>query len=211
MIGASNIFTCSKRVIKHFKWVENHLPTCTEIMLFHTGVSIRFMGVELTSGISRVCLSDIGEQLPGAKAMVGVPDTVEGPALVCVTNNPNCCRSVDNPNGGGVGDWTINGFSAPGMYANPQSRIYRNRGTGLVRINYQPSTEGADPPLVLIGQYCCTIPDMSGVFQTLCVEVNSKLSIKQTIENIYSLFSFLQMQFAIHQLCHYLLLPVRLL
>ena len=132
-------------------------------MLFHTGVSIRFMGVELTSGISRVCLSDIGEQPSQANATAGVPDTVEGPALVCVTNNRNCCRPVDNPNGRGVGNWTINGFSAPGMYANPQSRIYRNQGTGLVRINYRPSAEGADPPLVLIGQYCCTIPDMSGV------------------------------------------------
>ncbi|XP_064396286.1 uncharacterized protein LOC135343224 [Halichondria panicea] len=156
-------------------WLIRVLPVLMAMWMVnsHNGVSIRFMGVELTRGISRVCLSDIGEQLPGAKAMVGVPDTVEGPALVCVTNNPNCCRSVDNPNGGGVGDWTINGFSAPGMYANPQSRIYRNRGTGLVRINYQPSTEGADPPLVLIGQYCCTIPDMSGVFQTLCIEVNN--------------------------------------
>ncbi len=140
-------------------------------MLFHTGVSIRFMGVELTSGISRVCLSDIGEQPSRANATAGVPDTVEGPALVCVTNNRNCCRPVDNPNGGAVGEWTINGFKAPRMNAEPLACVYSNRGTGLVRINYRPSTEGADPPLLLIGQYCCTIPDMSGVFQRLCVEV----------------------------------------
>ncbi len=134
------------------------------------------MGVELTSGISQVCLSDIGEQLTQDiyNQSDGIPDTVEGTALVCVTNNRNCCRPVDNPNGGVVGDWTINGFQAPSFFGNPRPRIYRNRGTGLVRINYRPSAEGADPPLVLTGEYCCTIPDMSGVMQTLCVEVNSE-------------------------------------
>ncbi len=117
--------------------------------------------MKLTSGISRVCLSDIGEQLPGANATAGVPDTVEGPSLVCVTNNPNCCRPVDSPNGGAVGEWTINGFPALGMNENPSSRLYRNRCIGLVRINYQPNAEGADT-MGVTGQYCCTLPDMSG-------------------------------------------------
>ncbi len=101
--------------------------------------------MELTSGISLVCLRDIGEQLSRANATVGVPDTVEGTALVCVTNNPNCCRPVDNPNGGAVGEWTINGFIIPGINADPSSRLYRNRGTGLVRINHRPSAEGNPP------------------------------------------------------------------
>ena len=144
------------------------------------------MGQELTPGISQVCLSHIGEQLSRANASDG-PDTVEGTALVCVTNNPNCCRPVDHPNTGVVGEWTINGFTAPRMNAKPLARVYSNRGTGLVRINYRPSVEG----MSVTGQYCCTIPDMSGVFQRLCVEVNSELSIKQTIENIFFLFSFL--------------------
>ncbi len=174
-----------------------HVTACISLywlyncLLFHAGVSIRFMGQELTPDISRVCLSHIGEQPQQANATVGVPDREEGPALVCVTNNYKCCRPVDNPNGGGVGYWTINEFTAPGMNAVPLARTYRNRGTGLVRINYRPSAEGADPPLLLIGRYCCTMPDMSGVFRTLCVEVYSELSIKQTIENIFLLFSFL--------------------
>ncbi len=155
--------------------MENPLLTRAEMktktISFHTGVSIRLMGQELTSGISQVCLSDIGEQPSRANATMGVPDTVEGPALVCVTNNRNCCRPVDNPNGGGVGDWTINGFPAPGINAVPLARVYRNRGTGLVRINAQSGIEDA---VGVIGQYCCTIPDMSGVFQELCVEVNSE-------------------------------------
>ncbi len=55
------------------------------------------MGQELTPGISQVCQSDIREQPSQAYATVGVPDREEGPALVCITNNPNCCRPVDNP------------------------------------------------------------------------------------------------------------------
>ncbi len=141
-------------------------------MLFHTGVSIRFMGQELTPGISQVCLSDIGEQPQQANPMAGVPDTVEGPALVCVTDNPNCCRAVDHPGTVQVGQWTVNGFTAPGMNAEPLARVYSNRGTGLVRINYRPNVEGT--AMSVTGRYCCTIPDMSGVMQTLCVEVNSE-------------------------------------
>ena len=141
------------------------------LFLLSLGVSIRLRGQELTNG-SQVCLSNIG-QLSRANVTAGVPDTVEGTALVCATNNRNCCRPVDNPNGGGVGEWKINGFSVPGMNAVPLARLYRNRGTGLVRINYRPNVEGT--AMSETGQYCCTIPDMSGVTQTLCVDfINSK-------------------------------------
>ncbi len=129
------------------------------------------MGVELTDGISQVCLSDIGEQLSPTMAMVGVPDTEEGPTLVCVTDNPNCCRTVDNDSNGAMGDWTINRFPAPGIAADPPPRIYRNRGTGLVRINYRPNAEDADLAVIITGKYCCTAPDMSSVMKTLCVNV----------------------------------------
>ncbi len=127
------------------------------------------MGQELTPGISRVCLSHIGE-LSRANASDG-PDTVEGTALVCVTNNPNCCRPVDHPGTGTIGEWTIRGFPALQMNAVPPPRIYTNRGTGLVRINYRPNVEGADLNVLLTGQYCCTIPDLNGVNQRLCVDV----------------------------------------
>ncbi len=153
----------------------------------HAGVFIRFMGVELTDGISQVCLSDIGEQPSLANAMVGVPDTEEGPTLVCVTDNPNCCRPVDSGGSGAMGDWILNGFPVPSSNDAPSSRIYTNRGTGLVRINYRPNVEGADLAVMIIGEYCCTVPDMSGVMQIRCVEVTSELSIKHTIEKIYSL------------------------
>ncbi len=144
------------------------------------------MGVELTN-ISRVCLRDIGEQPSLANATAGVPDTEEGPALVCVTDNPNCCRPVDTNGSGAMGEWRRNGFAVPGGNDAPSSRIYRNRGTGLVRMNYRPNVEGADLAVMITGKYCCTVPDMSGVMQKRCVEVTSELSIKHTIEKIYSL------------------------
>ncbi|XP_064396285.1 uncharacterized protein LOC135343222 isoform X2 [Halichondria panicea] len=154
-------------------WLIRVLPFFIMMWMVNSqnGVSIRLMGQELTSGISQVCLSDIGEQPSRANISDGVPDTVEGTALVCVTDNPNCCRPVDNPNGGAVGEWRVNEFPVPGMNENPSSRIYRNRGTGQVRINHRPSTEGT--AMSVIGEYCCTIPDMSGAPQTLCVEVTN--------------------------------------
>ncbi len=144
------------------------------------------MGVELTDGISRVCLSDIGEQPSLANPTVGVPDTEEGPALVCVTDKPNCCRPVETSGSGAMGDWMLNGFPV-GSNNEPTSRIYRNRGTGLVRMNYRPNVEGANLAVMITGEYCCTVPDMSNVVQIRCVEVTSELSIKHTIEKIYSL------------------------
>ncbi len=150
------------------------------------------MGVQLTSG-SQVCLSNIGQQPSRANATRGIPDTVEGTALVCVTDNPDCCRPVDHPNTGtgGLGNWVVNGFPVQRMNADPPPRIYMNRGTGLVRINYRPSVEGADLNVRITGQYCCTIPDMSDVMQTLCVDINSELSIKQIIEHTHSSLSYI--------------------
>ncbi len=153
-------------------------------------MSLRLRGQELTSG-SQVCLSNIGEQLSRANASDGIPDTVEGTALVCVTNNRNCCRPVDNPNGGGVGEWIVNGFRVFGMNENPSARIYRNRGTGLVRINYRPGVEGADLDVGVTGQYCCMIPDMSGVMQTLCVDIISEPYLLNRSLRTYSYSSFL--------------------
>ncbi len=122
-----------------------------------------------------------------ANPTVGVPDTEEGPTLVCVTDKPNCCRAVDTSGSGAMGDWMLNGFPVPGSNNEPTSRIHRNRGTRLVRMNYRPGVEGANLAVLVTGEYCCTVPDMSNVMQRRCVEVTSELSIKHTIENIYSL------------------------
>ncbi len=126
----------------------------------YVGVSLRFMGQELNNGSSQVCLRDIGEQ---PSQSLFTPDTAEGLALVCATTNPSCCRVVDGASGG-VGDWTLNGIVAEGTQITPLPLIYRNRGTGLVRLNVQTGA-------VVTGQFCCTIPDNSNITRTLCVDV----------------------------------------
>ncbi len=84
--------------------------------------------------------------------------------MVCTTTNPTCCRAADGTQGGGAGEWTLNGVQAEGTHNMPLPLIYRSRGTGLVRLNVQTGA-------VVTGQFCCTIPDSSNVTRTLCVDV----------------------------------------
>ena len=122
------------------------------------------MGVTLVNGTSQICVSDIG---------LGSDDPTEaGDALVCVTKNTNCCRGGDGGSPGGVGEWFINASIVPGLIAMPNAIAFRNRGTGLVRLNVR-----AGDTLTQVGDYCCEIPDPNGVTQILCVHgVTGELS-----------------------------------
>ena len=122
-----------------------------------------FMGVELVNGTGQICVSDIG---------LGSDDLTEaGDALVCVTDNTTCCRA-DDGSPGGVGEWFINEMMVPGLTVMPSEIVFRNRGTGLVRLNVQ-----SGDTLQQVGEYCCEIPDNSGVTQRLCVHgVTGELS-----------------------------------
>ncbi len=122
------------------------------------------MGQELTNGSSQVCLTDIGQQ----PAVSTTPDTVEGDALVCRTTNPTCCRGADGTPGG-TGEWIFpNGNPVVGTLTMPLPLLYRNRGTGLVRLNIQP---GAEQTSGLTGQYCCILPGDNNIQTTLCVTI----------------------------------------
>ena len=114
-----------------------------------------------------VCLRDIGEQESLSSPMRGTPDDVRGDALICVTDSDNCCRGVDRTEGAAIGEWKINGGdNVPGSLVTPREDIYRNRGTGFIRLNVR---NGTMPTLV--GQYCCMIPDAMNMMQTVCVTV----------------------------------------
>ena len=114
-----------------------------------------FMGKTLVNGTGQVCVSDIG---------LGSDNPTEaGDALVCVTDNTMCCRGVDGVTGG-VGEWFINGVLVPGLTMMPDAVAFRNRGTGLVRLNVRTGH-----PEIQAGDYCCIIPDSNGVTQILCV------------------------------------------
>ena len=113
------------------------------------------MGVMLTNGTGQFCVRDIGLGSDSA--------TEAGDALVCVTENTMCCRDGDG-SPGGVGEWFINGSRVPGSYEKSYEIMFRNRGTGLVRLNVQSNHTSTQ-----VGDYCCEIPDYNGVTQRLCV------------------------------------------
>ena len=126
---------------------------------------IELNGTRLNNS-SVILLTDIGEQLSGPTSE---PDTVRGDALVCVTDNPNCCRVADGSAGTtGVGEWLFpGGDEVPGIGGSATNMgIYRNRGTSLVRLNRQ-----ADSTQMSIGDYCCELPDRDGDTQRVCVNV----------------------------------------
>ena len=128
------------------------------------GVFIEFKGNRLNSS-SVVRLTDIGEQ-PSDPASQN--DTVRGDALVCVTDNIACCRTVDGADVMGDGSWLFpNGDEVPGIGGSATNMgIYRNRGTSLVRLNRQ-----ADSTQMTTGDYCCEVPDREGDTQRVCVNV----------------------------------------
>ena len=123
---------------------------------------MEFKGNRLNSS-SVVILTDIGEQLSGKQE----PDTLRGDALVCVTTYTPCCRGADG-SPGGAGKWLFpGGAEVPGSRSlTPHMGIYRNRGTGLVRLNREVNSTRD-----VVGQYCCEIPVNSTNMDTLCVNV----------------------------------------
>ncbi len=163
--GTESTVPWSKGSLKEYSAVYN-----ATLWLICSGVSIRFMGQELTNSSSEVCLTDIGQQ-PSVSTTPTTPDTVEGDALVCRTTNSTCCRSADGTPGG-TGEWIQpNGDLVAGTQMGSLPLLYRNRGTGLVRLNVQPQAEQSN---ILTGQYCCTIPDNAqpiSMQTTLCVTI----------------------------------------
>ena len=122
-----------------------------------------FMGKELTNGTGQICVRDIGLGSDSA--------TEAGDALVCVTDNTMCCRNADG-SPGGVGEWFMNEMMVPALTAMPSANVFRNRGTGLVRLNVL-----SGHTLTQVGDYCCEIPNFSGVKRRLCVHgVTGELS-----------------------------------
>ena len=79
-----------------------------------------------------------------------------GDALLCLTDNTNCCSGPDGefyyPDGTAVGFSSINS-------------IYRNRGEGVVRLNRR---NDATSPL---GLYRCDIPDSTGTTRSIYINI----------------------------------------
>ena len=83
--------------------------------------------------------------------------------LQCITDRKPCCGNPTN-----AGEWFFpNGTLVPPTYENG-GRLYTSRGhnDGRVILNHFNST--ATYPT---GQFCCVVPDVMGINQTLCVNI----------------------------------------
>ena len=82
-------------------------------------------------------------------------------ALLCVTDNTNCCASQT------IGEFYYPDGSVVNVRGSGDS-LYRNRGDGFIRLNRRNNA------LSPLGKYRCNIPDSSGVFQNIYIDIIGK-------------------------------------
>lgn len=84
-------------------------------------------------------------------------------ALVCLTNNTNCCYS-DNP-AERLGHWYLPNSTTPVNFNARSAGFYRNRGPSVVRLHRQNDS------VMLSGIFHCEIPDDSRINQNIYVGI----------------------------------------
>ena len=91
--------------------------------------------------LSGVYLSLNGVTIP-SDGYVLFTDIAEGAGgLLCHTDRSDCCRASDHPNGGAQGHWyhpdgrEVRSFTDVDTPGSPRNFFYRNRDTGIVRLN----------------------------------------------------------------------------
>ncbi len=91
----------------------------------------------------------------------------DGGALLCHTNNRNCCRMRDNPSTNvGRGEWYFPNGTL--VSKSNEFNIYRTRGHMVVRLNRM---SGLMPPT---GEYRCVIPGVDGINITRHITLQCK-------------------------------------
>ena len=119
--------------------------------------------------LSCVCIAvqfQLGDQTYSNDSEVLLTDIGEGDnALLCLTDNTQCCRGGDNPNGGGLGEWYFpDGTLVP---TGNNTNIYRNRDLSAVRLNRKNNAQSP------IGVYRCEVPDASGTSQSIYIHLTT--------------------------------------
>ena len=117
----------------------------------------------------------VGEGYPG------ITQTNSG-ALECHTDDINCCRNIDNPNGTGRGEW----YYPDGTVVPPPSGdgFYRTRGHMVIRLNRGAGT------LSPTGIYRCIIPDAGGIIVTRYIQLGMGCMLhRHCNECIYLIFT----------------------
>ena len=130
----------------------------------YAGVSLSLRGITYSNN-SVVSIIDISE---------------EDDALLCQTNNTECCRMRDNPSKVAFGQWFFpNGSEV--MHSVDGGDFYRNRFTSIVRLHRRNNA------LSPTGRYHCVIPDASGVNQTIYVNIGELTINKNTLKMRYDI------------------------
>ena len=104
-------------------------------------------------------LASTGESIP-INGAIDINRIGEGVSvsLVCHTDDYTCCRGLDNPNGGGRGEWYLPGETV-GIPppTDTTANFYRSRDTSVLRLNRR------NPVTTPTGVYRCEIPTTSGL------------------------------------------------
>ena len=122
-----------------------------------TGVYLALKGVVYANNsvipITEIGETDITTQLPP-------PNSNNG--LQCITDRMPCCASPPN----WVGQWQFPNKTNAGIPGTTAS-FYRNRGDdGTVNLNRVDTSV-----MMPTGQFCCIVPDASGVNRTVCANI----------------------------------------
>ena len=100
---------------------------------------------------------------------IGETTDLVNTGLQCITDRRPCCL------GARVGQWNFpDGTRVPvrGEGANMATAFYRNRGDdGTVNLNRLNNV------IMPTGLFCCEVPDVTGVDQTVCADIGSYVCI----------------------------------
>ena len=130
-------------------WKYDH-GQCSNICTY-TGVYVRQNGIFLANN-SAISISDIG--------------SADNNRVQCVTDRMPCCRSQANIPA--VGEWFFPGdVGGVPILDGGATTFYRNRGddgtVNLLRVS--------NDVMMPTGQFCCVVPDATGVNQWACVTI----------------------------------------
>ena len=113
----------------------------------HTGVYLRQNGIFLANN-SAVFISDIGRE--------------DNSILQCVTDSMSCCTSPNT-----AGNWYFPGDERRVPSFSNRATFYRDRGDdGTVNLH-----RVSNNVMMPTGQFCCVVPDATGVDQWACANV----------------------------------------
>ena len=100
-----------------------------------------------------------------------ITDITEGNrgALLCSTDNTECCRDIDTPTAVNRGQWLYPNGSLIGTNSIGQG-FYVSRGPGVVHLNRRNNAISTSRS----GLFCCEVPDATSANTRVCVNVIGK-------------------------------------